>query len=370
MKIGVLTSSRADYSIYLPLLKAIAARTDMALEIIAFGTHTLANYGSTVNAIKVDGFNVTHEISIEQNANSPADIASSMGKIMCEFANIWAQSNYDIVFALGDRFEMFAAVSASVPFNVKIAHIHGGETTLGAIDNCFRHSISLMATLHFVTTTNYQQRVIEVIGSSTNVHCVGALSYENITSTSLLTHQQFEEKFGIDLTIPSLLVTFHPETVGYVKNEYYVNELIAALTELSNYQIIITMPNADTTGNLVRQKLTSYIANASNAVGVESFGTIGYLTCVKHCVLMLGNTSSGFVEAAYFPKMVVNIGNRQTGRILTPNIVTTNITSTEILTAVHTAINTKITNDVASVYGNGTSSRQIIDILLKEHTND
>ena len=363
MKIGVLTSSRADYSIYYPLLKSLSKQNDIELDIIAFGTHLKKEFGSTIDAIKSDGFNVAFELDNMSSEDSPKAISNVMGKTMQMFASLWEGSQFDLVFALGDRYEMFAAVASSVPFNIPIAHIHGGETTLGAIDDCFRHSITLMSKLHFVTTEKYKERVVEIIGKDSDVFNVGALSFDNMKNLQLLSTKEFFNQFKIDLEKPSLLITFHPETVGFTKNELYVNELIASFKELSKYQLIITMPNADTTGKMVRNRINTFISENNNAVGIESFGTIGYLTCMKYCTLMLGNTSSGFVEAAYFPTKVVNVGNRQKGRILTGNMINSEIKKDEILRAVEQIQNLPPL-DSLEIYGDGNTSQKIVEIIM------
>ena len=221
-----------------------------------------------------------------------------------------------------------------------------------------------MSRFHFATTEIYKDQILKIIGHDTNnyVYNVGALSIENLMNIDFLSVEQFKNKFDIDLNKKSILITFHPETVSYEKNELYINELIGALEELNSYQLIITMPNADTMGNMIRHKLKSFIASHFNAIGIESFGTIGYLTCMKHCEFMLGNTSSGFVEAAFFPKFVINLGNRQKGRIETPNIYTIPIIKSEILSTVEKIKMMPIPND-CNIYGDGNTSAKIVKII-------
>lgn len=362
MKIGVLTSSRADYSIYYPLLTALAEDSFFDLHVIAFGTHLSDRHGHTVDQIVANGFSVTHRIDAVPTGDGPADISHAMGTVMQAFSGLWAQETYDLVLCLGDRFEMFAAVASAIPFNIPIAHIHGGETTLGAIDNAFRHAITVMSTYHFTTTDAYKARVIELTGSAANVYNVGALSIDNLRHLTLLTKAKFVEKFAIDLDQPSILITFHPETVSFEQNRQHVAELIGALEQLTSYQLIITMPNADTMGNYVREHLLAFIDRHPNAVGIESFGTIGYLSCMKYCRFMLGNTSSGFVEASFFPKYVINLGHRQEGRLVTPNLINCPIQTDRILEAVQ-HIETADALTPIDAYGNGTTAQQIVSIL-------
>lgn len=370
MKIAVLTSSRADYSIYYPLLSELQKDPFFTLEIIAFGTHLSKFHGFTVEQIKKEGFEVKHSIESLVLGDSPEAVSAATGLTMIKFSSFWAtHTDYDVIFALGDRYEMFAAVSSSLPFGIPVAHIHGGETTLGAIDDALRHAITHIAKFHFTTTEKYKKRVIELKGNQEHVYNVGALSIDNLVRLSLYDKQTFKNLFHIDISKPSVLITFHPETVSFQKNKAYVEELIQALEELGHYQLIITMPNADTAGCMIREKLNDFIKSHSNALGVESFGTLGYLSCMKHCHFMIGNTSSGFVEASYFPKYVINLGERQKGRLETKNILTIPIVKEQILTAVRKVEQAPAVPE-QNAYGNGQSAMQIIRILKAIHQNN
>jgi GDP/UDP-N,N'-diacetylbacillosamine 2-epimerase (hydrolysing) len=257
---------------------------------------------------------------------------------------------------------MFAAVTAASPFNVSIAHIHAGETTLGAIDNMYRHSISLMSKILLVTTDIYK-KVAQQINSNAKIFNVGALSIDNLKQTNLLSIKDFKTKFNIDLNKPTILSTFHPETVDLLGNKAHTKEFLKALTALSEaYQIIITLPNADTMGDYIRKEILDSSSKNKNIITVESFGMLGYLSCMKHCKLLIGNTSSGFVEAAFFPKWVINIGNRQNGRILTANIISTEINAVKILKSVEKIKNKELSKN-CNVYGDGETASRIINIL-------
>jgi GDP/UDP-N,N'-diacetylbacillosamine 2-epimerase (hydrolysing) len=258
---------------------------------------------------------------------------------------------------------MFAAVFSSLPFNIPIAHISGGEITLGAIDNTFRDALTVISKYNFASTEIYKNRIISIKGIKENIYNVGALNLDNLKRVNFLTIQEFETLYNIDLLKPTILITFHPETVSFEKNIEYINELIAALTEIENYQFVITMPNADNMGGVIRDKLSCFISSKSNAYCIESFGTIGYLSCMKHCSFMLGNTSSGFVEASFFPKYVINLGNRQTGRILTKNIVNCSIEKESIIKAVNDFLYFNPNNNEYLIYGDGNTANNIVKIL-------
>ena len=362
MKVGVLTSSRADYSIYLPLLKMLKADSYFLLEIIAFGTHLSTSHGYTVKNIENDGFEIKHRIHTLPQSDTAQAISSSIGSTISTFSSLWETEKFDLVFCLGDRYEMFAACASSVPFNVKLAHIHGGEQTLGAIDDVFRHSITLMSSLHFTAAEPYKKRVEELTGKKDHIYNTGSLSIDNLSQLSLLSREDFQEQFHIDLNIPSILITFHPETVSFDKNEYYIHELLKALKQINGYQFIFTMPNTDTMGSMIRKRIQDFIAETDHALGVESFGTIGYLSCMKHCSFMLGNTSSGFIEASYFPTRVINLGDRQKGRILTEHIINCDIQSDSIVKAVH-AVEKKKEIEQITLYGSGHAAKNIIQTL-------
>jgi len=359
MKVGILTSSRADFGIYYPLLKELWNDKSFEVEIIVFGTHLNKEYGYTVEEIIKSGFSVKHKIKTLTKNDTASNISYSIGDAITKFSVFWKETNFDLVIALGDRYEMFAAVAAASPFNIDIAHIHAGETTLGAIDNSYRHNISIMSKYLFVSTEEYKKRAIEINQQPDNVFKVGALSIDNLKKHELYTKKEFKQIFNIDLSKPSILSTFHPETISFEKNQEYIEQLISAFKKLKKtYQIIITMPNSDTMGDMIRKKLIDFSYGLENVKLVESFGMKGYLSCMKYCSFLLGNTSSGFVEASYFPKWVINLGERQKGRIITNNILNTVISTKDILTSVSKIECTKLPKN-KNIYGNGMSAKKI-----------
>jgi GDP/UDP-N,N'-diacetylbacillosamine 2-epimerase (hydrolysing) len=366
MKVAILTSSRADFGLYLPLLKAMKADHFFQIRIIAFGSHLSAEYGMGINQITEAGFDVAYLIPGMPADDSPSSITKSMGKTIIDFAEVWKNESFDLVFALGDRFEMFSAVSSGVPFNIKFAHIHGGETTKGAIDDAFRHSITQMSQVHFTCTEIYRQRVTELKGADIHIHNTGALGIDNLRTIRLKTVEEFKSLYNIDLNISTILTTVHPETILFENNAQHINELVDAFENLQEFQIVITMPNADTSGLMIREKLIAYAQGNNRIKLVENFGTIGYLSCMKHCRLMLGNTSSGFFEASFFPKWVINLGNRQQGRIITPNIINCHFKTNEIINAVNCIMQSGMPPPI-DIYGNGTAAEKIVKILKDEY---
>ena len=362
MKIAILTSSRADYGILYPLISKLKSDNFFDVDIIAFGSHLSKISGKTIKLILNDGFEIKYSLNTSPKSDTPLHISNSMAITINKFAKIWKKESYKLIVVLGDRYEMFAACAASVPFNIRLAHIHGGEKTLGAIDDCFRHSITHMATFHFTSAEPYYNRVTKLKESNLNVYNVGALSFDNIANLDFLSVEEFKANFNIDLRVKSILITFHPETVSFEKNKYFIDTITESLKEFKGYQYIITMPNADTMGSLIREKLQIFIENTPNAIGVESFGTIGYLTCMKYCKFMLGNTSSGFIEAAFFNKPVINVGNRQNGRIITPNIINCEIQKDLILAAMN-KISFNFNREKIDIYGDGNAASKILSII-------
>ncbi|MFK7946515.1 MAG: UDP-N-acetylglucosamine 2-epimerase [Saprospiraceae bacterium] len=363
MRIVVLTSSRADYGIYLPLLKKLKADNFFDLKIIAFGTHLSRFHGYTVERIEQDGFEIVEKLETLILGDSETAISNAIGNTVSRFAAIWEKlkNQVDLVFALGDRYEMFAAVTASIPFNIQIAHLHGGETTLGAIDNKFRHAITLMSSIHFAATESYCEKIKRLIGQEHYIFNVGALSIENLDNFQLLSKIAFQKQFNIDISIPTILTTFHPETVSIEKNETYTKILVDTFEKLSkDYQIVITMPNADTMGSMIRNYFVELSKKNSKIVCVENFGSLGYFSCIKYCSFLLGNTSSGIIEAASLGKYVINIGDRQKGRARSENVIDVEVDMVKILESVQ-----KIKSDYKgeNVYYIENSSNKIIKAL-------
>ena len=372
MRVAILTSSRADYGIYQPLLRRLEKDPFFEMEVVAFGTHLSEFHGYTLRNIQEDGFKVARQLESLVLGDSAEAVSSAMGLTTLKFSSYWASAKdtYDLIFCLGDRYEMFAAVSAGIPFNLNFAHIHGGEETLGAIDNVFRHSITQMADYHFTTTGQYKERVLQLLGENNaienKVYNVGSLSLDNIKDVELLDTSEFLQQYGIDLNKPTILFTFHPETVTPQVNEAYIEKIIDALEQLEEYQIVITMPNADTKGSVIRHVLKDFInQNPDRAFGVESFGTKGYFSCMKYADMLMGNSSSGIIEAASFDKYVINLGDRQKGRAAGENVLHAGITTEKIIEAVK-EIEQLPEPSGENIYWNGGASEQIINILKSE----
>lgn len=367
MRISVLTSSRADFGIQVPLLGALRDDPYFDLELIAFGSHLYDRFGGTITEIHEAGYFPELELPPVLIDDDPAGIALAMARTMEQFSQVWSTHETDLAIVLGDRYEMFAAAAAAVPFGIEIAHLHGGETTLGAIDNVFRNSISHMSSIHFTAAEPYRERVVELMGEDRNIYNTGALSVDNIRALRLLSIDEILDRIGIDLSEPTALVTFHPETVNIARIEEQMAVLWNALCDIgTRYRVLVTMPNADTDAHRIRAIWQSLLSDAPFATAVESLGSLVYLSCMKHCAFMLGNTSSGYIEAAYFAKQVIDLGDRQTGRIVTPNICRSPIELRSILECVD-RVATGEPCVPTQIYGDGHAASRIVRLLKDYH---
>ena len=364
-RILVLTSSRADFGIYLPLLYQLKADASIKLDILAFGSHLSRYHGHTIDQIKEAGFEVSFTISSLLLGDAPVDIVSSYSLTVQRFADFWDQRahDFDLVLVLGDRFEMAAAVAAGIPFNVNFAHIHGGETTLGAIDNIYRHSISLASKLHFVALPEFKKRLKSILNYKENIFVVGALGLDNLSNVSLLSIEEFNHKWGINLNKASILITVHPETVAFENNQEYANQLNKALLNLlKDFQLIITLPNADTLGSIYREKFDELRGKYPEKVFlIENFGTASYFTAMKYAKLMLGNTSSGIIEAASFGKYVINLGKRQLGRVTGNNVHHVDFDANSIVNSVKSIEENTYNGD--NIYDQGNAAQKILEVI-------
>lgn len=345
-RVSLISCGRSDYNIYLPLIKKIHKTPNIELDVIVAGTHMLLEYGNTIELFAKDNIEVAYKVDTISNNDSSEGIALSMADTITEFSKIWEQTNYDLVLVLGDRYEMFAAASSTVPFNIPLAHIHGGETTLGAIDDKFRHAITAMSKYHFTSNEQHKQRVIDIVGSSENVYNVGALALEFIDELNIIpTHSN------------NVLFCYHPETVNLV-NKNYINEICDAI-ELIDSTFTILLPNNDTDNNIVRDTIKQRLKSNKYKI-VKTLSHIDYYTELANCKYMLGNSSSGIYEAASFGKYAVNVGDRQKGRITGENVLHCRVDKNEIL---------KVCNNIPShynednIYHKFNTSNKIIEVI-------
>uniref|UniRef100_UPI0040477B58 UDP-N-acetylglucosamine 2-epimerase n=1 Tax=Algoriphagus sp. TaxID=1872435 RepID=UPI0040477B58 len=365
MKIGVLTSSRADYGIYFSLISQLKRDDFFDLTIIAFGMHTSSIYGNTVEEVRKDGFLKIHEINSLVSADDACSIVTSYGLTLLKFGDYWDRYKYDLVFCIGDRFEMSAAVQAGIPFAVQFAHIHGGETTLGAIDNIYRHQITLASKLHFVSTAFYAEKIKEILGSEQGVFNVGSLSLDDVDNFQFLEEKDLRARYDFPIG-DYVLTTFQPETINFSKNEQFANIVQEAISKLiDEVNFVISMPNADTQGSKFRKAIFNLKEKFPDKICVvETFGKKNYFSAMKYASLLLGNSSSGIIEAASFNKYAVNVGDRQKGRVTSDNIINCGFRLTEIISSTKEGLEKGVFIG-SNIYKKSGASSEIINILKK-----
>lgn len=369
-KICVMTGTRAEYGLLKPLMKKIQDDSELELQIVATGMHLSPEFGLTYREIEQDGFEIAERNEMLLSSDTPNGITKSVGLGMIGFADIFTRVMPDMVVILGDRYEMLAAAAAALIHRIPIAHIHGGELTLGAMDDAIRHSITKMSTLHFASTEEYRKRIIQLGESPERVFCVGALGVENIKLQKLMGREELARSIGFSLDRPYVVITFHPVTLEKHTAEKQFGNLLTALEGFKEYHIIFTKANADTDGRIINQMIDRFVEEHKEvSVAYTSLGMVKYLSTIQYCEMVIGNSSSGIMEAPSFHIPTVNIGSRQEGRVRGESIIDCGWTTGEIMRAVHNAQKMK-RNDVLQNASNpyegvGTSNR--ILQIIKEH---
>ena len=337
-KICVVTGTRAEYGLLRPLIQKINNDNDLELQLVATGMHLSPEFGLTYREIEQDGFEITEHNEMLLSSDTPNGITKSVGLGTIGFADIFTRIAPDMVVILGDRYEALAAATAAMIHRIPIAHIHGGELTEGLIDEPIRHAITKMSMLHFTVTEEYRNRVIQLGEQPDRVFCVGALGVENIKTQVLMSKQELEKSIDFKLDMPYMLVTFHPVTLedGTAKEQF--ENLLTALDRIEGYRIIFTKANSDTDGRIINQKIDTYVGkNEGKATAFTSLGMVRYLSALKYCEIVVGNSSSGIIEVPSFHIPTVNIGDRQKGRVRGKSVVDCGYTTEEIVNAIHTA---------------------------------
>lgn len=363
--IGIVTVGRSDYSIYLPILKRLREDPTLHPCVIAAGAHFSQTFGLSARAIEADGFEIQERVEIPVSSDTPEGIARSMAEGLSGFAQAYARVRPDLLLLAGDRFEMHSAAAAAVPFNIPLAHLHGGEITEGAIDNVLRHSITKMSHLHFVSTEEHGRRVMQMGEEPWRVKLSGAPSLDNLRSIQWLSREELSDRFGLRLDTAPLVATYHSETLEYEQAEGHTQELLAAL-EAVNLPVVFTVSNNDTNGGVIRRLIADFVSAHPRTQMVESLGTQGYFSLLKHAAAMVGNSSSGLVEAPSFGLPVVNIGDRQTGRTRAANVIDVGHAWADIVEAIRKATDEgfrKRLRGMSNPFGDGCASERIVSVL-------
>ncbi|MBO4965976.1 MAG: UDP-N-acetylglucosamine 2-epimerase (hydrolyzing) [Muribaculaceae bacterium] len=315
-KVCVFTGTRAEYGILSSLMRGIDEHPDMELQIVATNMHLSPEYGLTINEIRRDGFKVDKCVEMLLSSDTPTGTAKSVGLGIIGFADALAELQPDLVLILGDRYEMLGVAQTATLFNIPIAHLHGGEITEGAYDDCIRHAITKLSHLHFTSTEEYRRRVIQMGENPERVFNVGALGVDNILNTKLLSVEELSSQIGFDFSGDYLMCTFHPTTTEPGEAERQTDALLNVLKEmLSDIKVVITLPNSDSEGRLIAEKMRQFAdANKDRVLAVQSMGRVRYYSAVAGSKGVIGNSSSGLIEAPSLGVPTLNIGNRQKGR--------------------------------------------------------
>jgi len=364
--ICVVTGTRADYGLLRWVMEGIRQAPDLHLQVVATGMHLSPEFGLTYREIEKDGFAIDRKIGMPLNSDTPSGVTRSMGEGLIGFGEAIEQLQPDLMLVLGDRFEIFAAAAAATVARVPLAHLHGGETTEGAIDEAFRHSITKMSHLHFVAAEEYRKRVVQLGEAPERVFLVGGLGLDNIRRLELLDLAALEASLDFKLGPKNLLVTFHPVTLEHSTAGAQMAELLAALDTLQDTHLIFTMPNADTDSRILMTMIEQFVATRPHARVYTSLGQLRYLSCIRHVDGVVGNSSSGLIEVPAFHKGTINIGDRQRGRLKADSVIDCAPDRQSIAEALRTLYSSDFQarlQTVCNPYGDSGASEKVVQVL-------
>jgi len=368
-KICVFSGTRAEYGLLRPLMKQIDSDPDLHLQIIVSGTHLSSNFGLTYREIENDGFVIDEKIEVLLSADTATSMAKATGLGIISYSEALARLQPDFLVLLGDRFELLAMATASLYARIPIVHIHGGEATFSLIDEAIRHAVTKMSHLHFTSTSIYRQRVIQLGEQPERVFNVGALGVENILTQNLMTKKELEASLQFSLDQPFFLVTYHPVTLEKGSAAVHMNALLNALNYFDKYKVIFTLANADTGGMKINRMIKQYVANNSHrAIAFPNLGQTRYLSAMKYCAAVVGNSSSGIIEAPSFRIPTVNIGDRQKGRVKARSVIDCLTETDSITQALRKALDHDFCQqlqDMENPYEGKNTSAQMVQIMKK-----
>ena len=368
-RICVVTGSRADYGHLECLMKEIQRDPDLTLQVAVTGMHLCEAFGQTWRQVEDDGFSIDAKVDMQLASDSPAGLAKSMGRALIGFADAFERLKPDIVVVLGDRFEMLPVAEAALVFGVPVAHVHGGEVTEGAFDDAIRHALTKLSNLHFVAAPEYARRVMQMGEPAERVFDFGAPGLDQVGRVPALDRSALERELGIELSTRSFLVTYHPVTLAPDGGLGGADELLAALDAFPEATVVFTGSNADPRGRAITRRFSAYAdKNPARVRLFESLGSLRYLNLMRHADAVIGNSSSGIVEAPYLKKPSVNIGDRQKGRLRARSIIDCAPNREAIDAAIRRATGPEfreICQQTVSLYGAGDASRRIKDVLAR-----
>lgn len=373
-KICVITGTRAEFGLLLPLIMELKKDESFELQILATGMHLSPEFGNTYKNIEEEGITIDEKVEMLLSADTDTAIVKSTGLGMIGYADALNRLAPDFIVLLGDRFEAFAAAAAAYLKKIPIIHLHGGEVTAGATDEGLRHSITKMSAIHFTSTEEHRRRVMQLGEADDMVFNVGAIGLDNIYEMPLMTKQELEASLNLSLEKPIALITYHPVTLESKSSEQQMEELLAALGEIENIMLIFTMPNADADGRILIQMIHDYVQrNPEKSAAFTSLGQLRYLSLMKATTLVLGNSSSGLLEAPSFGIPTVNIGDRQKGRISAASVLHCTSDKDAIIKTIKAALDPafrEFCQKVENPYGIGGVAKKIIAILKNKASSN
>lgn len=366
-KVAVFTGTRAEYGLMYWLMKDIQSDPDLQLQLIVSGMHLSPEFGSTWQQIEKDGFYIDEKIEILLSSDSPVGTAKSMGLGVLGFTDALARLQPDILVILGDRFEALAAAQTAMILRIPVLHLHGGEITEGAYDDAIRHAITKLSYLHGTSTEEYRNRVIQLGEDPARVENIGAVGLDHLKRATFMTREELGISLNFPLSERYFLVTYHPVTLGDEPPEKSFRALLNAMDEFTDYQIILTYPNADDGGRKIIPLLEEYARRQPDRVlAIPSLGQVRYLSAVKHAAAVIGNSSSGIIEVPAFDVPTVNIGERQKGRLAAKSVLNCRAEKTAIVNTILQAIHRSYKSGdeiIKNPYGQGDASARIINMI-------
>lgn len=364
--ISILTATRAEYGLLKPIIEKLSRVEEFDIRIVATGAHVSPEFGLTYKEIEGNGFEIDKKIEILLSADTPASISKSMGIAMISFADYFSQLNPDILIVLGDRYETIAVVMAAMNQRIPIVHLYGGETTEGAVDEAIRHAITKLSYLHFTSTEEYRKRVIQLGEDPKRVYNVGATGIENILTEDLIEKNELEKVLNVDFSKPYAVVTFHPVTLENNSSENQIKSLLEVFKANKDLIFIVTKANADSEGRIINDLIDKYANESDNIYAFTSLGMRRYLSALKYSTVVIGNSSSGLIEAPTFGIPTVNIGDRQKGRLQASSVINCEPSAISIKQAIDKALTAefrRVAKEAINPYGDGNTSEKIVEVI-------
>ena len=365
-RIGVVTGTRAQYGILKPLLQKVNKCPEAELCLIVTGMHLQEEYGNTYQEIETDGFAIDYKIPMHLHSDCEKEILKSMASELSQFGEVLEKAALDIMIVLGDRFEILVAVTAAMVCRVPVAHLHGGESTEGNIDESIRHAITKMSQYHFPAAGEYAKRIIQMGENPEHVYAVGALGVENVKNCKLLSREELVQKYGKPFREEYIMVTYHPVTLENHTAGAQFGKLLEIINQHKEFQYIFTYANADPDGRVINSMIDEFAATHTNVLAFKSMGQIGYLSSLQFATMVMGNSSSGIIEVPSFGIPTVNIGDRQKGRMRADSVIDCGYEAEEIEAAFQKALSSfrESCRRVKNPYEGENTSKQMLEIIL------